>query len=184
MLVIRADALANRFMPVGIPSIRHLLPNAAATHALGTILGRSLSAGTTLLLEGNLGSGKTTLVQGIGHGLGITDPIVSPSFTLINEYVEGRVPLYHLDLYRLNTSEVAALQPELYWEGVEYPPGIMAIEWAERLPYRPENHLCLRLSVGEASDSDRQIELTVAGALDAEVLADLNTLLSGNEAHQ
>lgn len=72
------------------------LPDAAATQAFGVALGRSLPVGTNVLLYGDLGSGKTTLVQGLGKGLGITEPIVSPTFTLINEYLEGRVPLYHL----------------------------------------------------------------------------------------
>ena len=78
---------------------------------------------TILLLKGDLGAGKTTLVQGIGigGGLGITDAIVSPTFTLINEYPEGRLPLYHLDLYRLEPAEVRSLYLEKYWEGRNFP---------------------------------------------------------------
>lgn len=71
------------------------LADAEATRRLGEALGLLLTAGTVLLLEGNLGSGKTTLTQGIGAGLGIADAIVSPTFTLICEYFEGRLPLYH-----------------------------------------------------------------------------------------
>src|SRR3712207_9003146 len=97
------------------------LADAQATRSLGVKLGQSLSAGSVILLQGDLGAGKTTLVQGIGAGLGITDSIVSPTFTLINEYPEGRLPLYHLDLYRLQPQEVEALQLETYWEGVEMP---------------------------------------------------------------
>src|SRR4028118_407740 len=107
------------------------LADAEATRSLGLSLGQSLPAGSVILLEGDLGAGKTTLVQGIGEGLGISDPIVSPTFTLINEYMEGRLPLYHLDLYRLEAKQVAALNLETYWEGVEVTPGIVAIEWAE-----------------------------------------------------
>ncbi len=73
------------------------LADASATRSLGITLGKFLPAGSVILLSGELGAGKTTLVQGIGEGLGITDPIVSPTFTLINEYTEGRLPLYHLD---------------------------------------------------------------------------------------
>lgn len=98
------------------------LPDAAATRRFGLILGRSLPAGSILLLQGDLGSGKTTLVQSIGEGLGISEAIVSPTFTLIHEYLEGRVPLYHLDLYRLNPAEVNSLHLETYWEGQEVPP--------------------------------------------------------------
>lgn len=126
-----------------------LLENAEATHQLGIYLGKSLDALSILLLEGDLGAGKTTLVQGIGKGLNITEPIVSPTFTLINEYTQGRIPLYHLDLYRLNTPEVANLNLETYWEGIEFTPGIVAIEWAERMPYKPHNYISLYLTYGD-----------------------------------
>ncbi len=122
------------------------LSDATATHALGIHLGQTLSAGSVLLLEGELGSGKTTLVQGLGAGLGIAEAIDSPTFTLVNEYLNGRVPLYHLDLYRLDGDEVKTLCLETYWEGLEVEPGIVAIEWAERLPYKPANYLEIRLT--------------------------------------
>lgn len=124
-------------------SVTYFLPNAQATHDLGVLLGRSLPAGANLLLYGNLGSGKTTFVQGLGQGLGITDPIVSPTFTLINEYLEGRIPLYHFDLYRLTQAATTLLTPEMYWEGMDYDPGIVVIEWAERLEFEPPQ--CLKV---------------------------------------
>ncbi len=126
-----------------------VLPNAEATRSLGIALGQLLTPGSILLLEGDLGAGKTTLVQGIGEGLGITFPIVSPTFTLINEYTEGRLPLYHLDLYRLEPTEVAALNIETYWEGIEVSPGIVAIEWSERMPYKPDSYLQVHLTSQE-----------------------------------
>lgn len=122
------------------------LPTPAATQALGLALGRSLPAGSTLLLEGDLGTGKTSLIQSLGLGLGIEDPIVSPTFTLINEYHEGRIPLYHLDLYRLQPEQVASLYLENYVEGIEVPLGIVAIEWSERLLQLPESYLKIQLS--------------------------------------
>jgi tRNA threonylcarbamoyladenosine biosynthesis protein TsaE len=121
------------------------LPDAEATHAWGVKLGQSLPAGTTILLEGDLGSGKTSLVQGIAAGLGITEPIASPTFNLINEYHSGRLPLYHLDLYRLESAEVSNLYLENYWDGIEVDLGIVAIEWAERLPYKPDKYLSINL---------------------------------------
>ncbi len=121
------------------------LENALATRQLGINLGRNLPGGTVILLSGDLGAGKTTLVQGIGAGLGITDPIVSPTFTLINEYPEGRLPLYHFDLYRLSAKEVEALNLESYWEGEEFTLGLVAIEWAEKLTYMPQNYLQIQL---------------------------------------
>jgi tRNA threonylcarbamoyladenosine biosynthesis protein TsaE len=122
------------------------LPDASATHALGLDLGRSVTAGSVLLLTGDLGSGKTTLVQGLAQGLKITDSIVSPTFTIINEYLGGRLPLYHLDLYRLNTAEVEDLNLESYWSGFETELGIVAIEWAERLSHLPPDYLQIELT--------------------------------------
>jgi tRNA threonylcarbamoyladenosine biosynthesis protein TsaE len=122
------------------------LGDAAATQALGVELGNSLAAGSVILLTGELGSGKTTLVQGLAQGLGIVDPIVSPTFTIINEYFSGRLPLYHLDLYRLDPAEVDELNLDTYWQGIETESGIMAIEWAERLSYLPPTYLRVELS--------------------------------------
>ncbi|MBE9252038.1 tRNA (adenosine(37)-N6)-threonylcarbamoyltransferase complex ATPase subunit type 1 TsaE [Dolichospermum sp. LEGE 00240] len=133
------------------------LPNMEATQQLGITLGETLNAGSVILLEGDLGAGKTTLVQGIGKGLGIIDSIVSPTFTLINEYPEGRIPLYHLDLYRLEPQEVTGLNLESYWEGIEVTPGIVAIEWAERMPYLPDSYLKICLKYGE--NGSRQAEI-------------------------
>jgi tRNA threonylcarbamoyladenosine biosynthesis protein TsaE len=99
-----------------------------------------------LLLQGDLGAGKTSLVQGMGRGLGIDDPIVSPTFTLINEYHEGRLPLYHLDLYRLTPTEVDALYLEQYWQGEDFPLGIVAIEWPERLRHRPASYWLIQMT--------------------------------------
>ena len=150
------------------------LPDVAATRSLGLALGKSLKAGSTILLAGDLGSGKTTLVQGIGAGLGITEPILSPTFNLINEYPEGRIPLYHLDLYRLQPEEVAGLNPEIYWEGIEVQPGIVAIEWAERLNYQPPSYLqiCLR----HQGEQQRQAELSAVGKFTLDYLVNLNLI--------
>ena len=139
------------------------LVDAEAMRSLGRAFGESLPPGSVILLEGDLGAGKTTLVQGMGEGLGIADPIVSPTFTLINEYSEGRIPLYHFDLYRLSPEEVEALQPEIYWEGVEFPLGIVAIEWAERLLYKPTSFLQVQLTY--AADGGRLADLLPVGNL-------------------
>lgn len=130
-------------------SLSLALPNAQATEQLGLYLGQTLVEGTVLLLKGDLGAGKTSLVQGIGQGLGIQDAIVSPTFTLINEYPEGRIPLYHLDLYRLEPQEIVDLNLALFWEGIEYPLGLVAIEWAERLLDLPPHFLLIELQIGE-----------------------------------
>ena len=129
------------------------LANAASTWDFGKSMGEFLPAGSVILLEGNLGAGKTTLVQGIGAGLGITETIDSPTFTLINEYFSGKIPLYHFDLYRLESSEIEALNLEIYWEGLEVPLGIVAIEWAEKLVYYPPNFLRVCLSFSNGGDT-------------------------------
>jgi tRNA threonylcarbamoyladenosine biosynthesis protein TsaE len=123
-----------------------LLVDAAATHQFGQELAVRLAPGSILLLVGDLGSGKTSLVQGLAAGLGITDAVASPTFTIVNEYLQGPIPLYHLDLYRLTTQEVAALQIERYWDPWEVEPGIVAIEWPERLPQQPECYWQIELA--------------------------------------
>ncbi len=141
--------------------MKKVLPNALATKELGVLLARSLPPGTVILLEGDLGAGKTTLVQGIAQGLGIPESIDSPTFTLINEYFEGRIPLYHLDLYRLEPPEVQALHLEDYWEGIETPLGIVAIEWAEKLRELPGQYL--RISLNHEPDDTREIKIISMG---------------------
>jgi tRNA threonylcarbamoyladenosine biosynthesis protein TsaE len=145
------------------------LPDAAATRSLGLQLGRTLPVGSVLLLQGDLGAGKTTLVQGLAEGLAIPDAIDSPTFTLINEYQGGRIPLYHLDLYRLDPAATADLYPEVYWEGIEVEPGIVAIEWPERLPYRPDRYLEMHLT--HTADGGRRLELFAVGMADLPLLS-------------
>lgn len=157
-------------MPITEPHWTIQLPNEQATKHFGIQLGQWLPAGSILLLSGDLGSGKTTLVQGIGQGLGITEPIVSPTFTLINEYPEGRIPLYHLDLYRLQPAEVGELYLEAYWEGLEYPLGIVAIEWSERLNEPPLDVLQITLKLEGAG---RIATLQATGTTHQQILREL-----------
>lgn len=110
-----------------------------------------------MLLSGPLGSGKTSLTQGLGAGLGIEQTIDSPTFTLINEYSAGRLPLYHVDLYRLEGKAADSLYLETYWEGEEVEPGILVIEWAERLNYLPDSPIRLNLTYAGAG---RRAELS------------------------
>lgn len=140
------------------------LQDTKATREFGINLAKTLKPGTVILLQGDLGAGKTTLVQAIGEGLGISDPIVSPTFTLINEYTDGILPLYHLDLYRLEPQEVALLHLETYWEGVDTTLGIVAIEWPERMPYLPPSYLKLILTYEK--DNSRYVEIISSNYLD------------------
>ena len=143
-------AVATTFC-VSVTSMAVSMPllDLAATHRLGWRLGQCLPVGAVLLLSGPLGSGKTTLTQGLGAGLGIDQTIDSPTFTLINEYLTGRVPLYHADLYRLEGAAASSLYLETYWDGDEVEPGIVVIEWAERLQYLPATPIRLKLAYGE-----------------------------------
>ncbi|BAQ61454.1 TsaE protein [Geminocystis sp. NIES-3708] len=124
-----------------------LLPDEWATRKLGQKLAEELTANSVLLLSGNLGAGKTTLIQGLGEALGIKEAIVSPTFTLINEYFEGKIPLYHIDLYRLNSQQIKELYLENYWQGIEFDAGITAIEWSELLPNLPPKYMKINLEM-------------------------------------
>lgn len=119
-----------------------------------------LKPGMVLILEGDLGAGKTTFTKGIGEGLGIQRLIKSPTYTIIREYMDGEYPLYHIDLYRLEESEVEDLGLEEYFEGE----GLTVIEWPSVAPEElPKERLELRLNVDPSSPEQREIELTSAG---------------------
>ena len=126
------------------------------TQAIATQLAQLVTAGTIILLEGNLGSGKTTFMQAFGRALGINTTITSPTFTLIDEYTEGRLPLYHIDLYRLEPSQVPSLHLEEYWRGEDFPLGVVAIEWASKLLNIPPSHLKINLSIPMRSPNQSQ----------------------------
>ena len=130
------------------------------TRAFGERLARQLRAGDVLLLMGNLGAGKSELTRGIAQGLGVTDTVTSPSFTILNVYEDGRVPLYHFDWYRLNSAE------ELYEMGMdEYlgGDGVAVVEWPSQCPEAiPED--CLEVVIEPVGDTDRRLTLTPRGA--------------------
>jgi tRNA threonylcarbamoyladenosine biosynthesis protein TsaE len=99
------------------------------TFALGESWGREAAAGLVIALSGDLGAGKTQLAKGVARGLGVTERVHSPTFTLVNQYGGGRLPLYHVDLYRLETpAQIIAAGLEEYF----HPDGVAVIEWAER----------------------------------------------------
>ena len=117
--------------------------SAAETRLLGEKLARKLKPGDVVLLEGELGAGKSELARGVARGLGVTEMLTSPSFTILNVYESGSCPLYHFDWYRLESED------ELYELGMdEYlgGNGIALVEWPERCPEAvPENCLLIRL---------------------------------------
>lgn len=125
-------------------------------------MGRALleagAAGAVLALLGPLGAGKTCLVQGIARGLRVSGYVRSPTFTLIHEY-RGSLPLYHVDLYRIDPSDLEGLGLEEIVDG----PGVTVIEWAERAgAYLPPEHLTVQLEFGP-TEGDRLVRLSPRG---------------------
>lgn len=113
-----------------MPTATYISHSPAETEALGAQFGRSARRGLVIALNGDLGAGKTQFVRGLARGLGIPARVHSPTFTLVNEYGGGRLKLFHLDLYRLETPE------QILSAGVEdylLPDGVTVIEWAERV---------------------------------------------------
>ena len=125
------------------------------TFDLGRRIGEGLKTGAVLLLSGELGAGKTLFTKGLASGLGIDpDDVTSPSFTLINIH-EGRLRLYHIDLYRLDAQATGSLGLE---EILEERGAVVVIEWAERLGYAPEGST--RIDIEHVSDSERKIYIS------------------------
>lgn len=107
----------------------HISHSPEETQALGETWGRAATSGLVIGLSGDLGAGKTQLTKGIARGLGITARVHSPTFALVNQYDTGRLPLFHVDLYRLETADqIIAAGLEEYF----HPAGVSVIEWAER----------------------------------------------------
>ncbi len=129
--------------------------NEEETAHIGELLGHFLSLPLVIALQGDLGTGKTVFVRGIGRGLGVEEQVSSPTFVLLKIY-NGRLPLYHFDFYRLSEDEETI---ELGFEDYLPGEGIACIEWAERLPHLlPPEHLQVRIErIGEQADDRRRI---------------------------
>lgn len=137
----------------------------AETESLGEAWGRAAQCGLVIGLSGDLGAGKTQLVKGLARGLGITARVHSPTFTLVNEYGGGRLRLFHLDLYRLETVE------QILSAGLEdylQPDGVSVIEWAERwLPNQPpasKLNSIRSVQIEVLSETERRITYEDSGA--------------------
>jgi tRNA threonylcarbamoyladenosine biosynthesis protein TsaE len=125
------------------------------TEEIARALGRRIGVGTRVHLFGDLGAGKTAFIRGLADGLGVDpDEVTSPTFTLIQEY-RGRVPLYHVDLYRLTPLEV----PDLGLDALAAD-GVLAVEWAERLP--DEEELAITVHLEDLGGDDRRITIRSA----------------------
>lgn len=113
------------------------------TFNIGLELGKKTQPGQIYCISGDLGAGKTVFTQGFAKGLGINEPVNSPTFTIVQEYKDGKIPLYHFDVYRINDID------EMYEIGCEeyfYSGGVCLIEWAEMISYiLPENVIWIKI---------------------------------------
>ena len=129
------------------------------TRELAKRLAKELRRGDVLLLWGDLGAGKSEFTRGLAQGLGVTATVTSPSFTILNVYDDGRIPLYHFDWYRLNSVE------ELYEMGMEEflgGDGVAVVEWPSQCPEAiPETHLAIRLT--PVDETTRDVTITPMG---------------------
>jgi tRNA threonylcarbamoyladenosine biosynthesis protein TsaE len=148
--------------------------SARETQRLGKRLGELSQAGDIFLLVGDLGSGKTCLTQGIALGLGVTENVFSPSFVLIREY-RGRLRLYHIDFYRLNSVEEIA---DLGLEDYLYGGGVCVIEWAEKgMAVLPGENLLITLEY--LSEKERSLTFEARGERYADLVRALEPLCRG-----
>ena len=135
------------------------------TELLGQRLGETLSGGEIVAYQGGLGAGKTAFTRGLARGLGISMRVTSPTYTIVNEYTGGRLPLFHFDMYRLGSAEELF---DIGWEDYLARDGVCAVEWSEnvqeamqgaitvRMEKRSENTRCIRIE-GSALDADSGI---------------------------
>ena len=136
----------------------------AETESVGQALGRVLTPGTVLAYEGDLGAGKTAFTRGLARGLGCTEQVTSPTYTIVNEYISGRLPLFHFDMYRLRSAEDLW---DIGWDDYLERGGVCAVEWSENVRDALEEPITVRIEkLGE--DSRR---ITVEGG---DFLADLS----------
>ena len=134
------------------------------TYEIGKKIGQEAQPGQVICLYGDLGVGKTVFTKGLADGLGITEPIQSPTFTIVREYEEGRLPLYHFDVYRLeDSSEFLEIGGEEYFEK-----GICIIEWGEMISdVLPKDYIHIVFHKDELDENIRVLDITSYGkALD------------------
>ena len=128
----------------------------AETEALGEALAQALTPGSVIAFTGDLGAGKTAFTRGLARGLGVTERVTSPTFTIVNEY-EGRLPLFHFDMYRLGSSDELF---DIGWEDYLARGGVCAVEWSENVEEALED--CIRVDIRRGSHDNQRI-VTIKG---------------------
>ena len=136
----------------------------AETEAVGAALGNILQPGTVIAYRGDLGAGKTAFTRGLAKGLGCTDMVTSPTYTIVNEYLNGRMPLFHFDMYRLGSSDDLW---DIGWEDYLERGGVCAVEWSERVEDALED--AINITIEKTGEESRRI--TIEGG---DFLADLS----------
>ena len=112
------------------------------TEAVGEALAKTLQPGAVIAYRGDLGAGKTAFTRGLARGLGYTEPVTSPTYTIVNEYLGGRLPLFHFDMYRLRSSEDLW---DIGWEDYLERGGVCAVEWSENVADAMENPILITI---------------------------------------
>ena len=144
--------------------MQYITNSPAQTEAVGAALAKVLQPGTVLAFTGDLGAGKTAFTRGLARGLGATDRVTSPTYTIVNEYLSGRLPLFHFDMYRLESSDDLW---DIGWEDYLERGGICAVEWSENVADAMEN--AIRICIEKTGEDTRTI--TIEGGVE---LADLS----------
>ena len=132
------------------------------TEALGKQFAETLLPGDVIAFYGDLGAGKTAFTRGIADGLGISERVTSPTYTIVNEYLSGRLPLFHFDLYRLSSSDDLF---DIGWEDYLERGGVCAVEWSERAPDALEQ--AIRVDIRRIDDQKRRITITGGRSFDS-----------------
>ena len=144
--------------------MQHITNSPAETEALGEKLAKILQPGTVIAYTGDLGAGKTAFTRGLARGLGYAEPVTSPTYTIVNEYLGGRLPLFHFDMYRLSSSDDLW---DIGWEDYLDRGGICAVEWSENVDDAMED--AIYITIEKTGEGSRRI--TIEGGID---LADLS----------
>ena len=128
------------------------------TEQLGALMAQRLQPGDVIAYYGDLGAGKTAFTRGLAAGLGICDRVTSPTYTIVNEYLSGRLPLFHFDMYRLGSADELF---DIGWEDYLERGGVCAVEWSENVDEIFEDPIIVRIEKCENDPNERRI--TVLG---------------------
>ena len=132
--------------------------SADETQALGQKLASRLAPGDVIAYFGDLGAGKTAFTRGLAQGLSITDPVTSPTYTIVNEYLSGRIPLFHFDMYRLSSSDELF---DIGWEDYLSRGGVCAVEWSENVEDALQD--AIRVTIEKDADEPDTRHITITG---------------------